>query len=65
MRSVTYPLSPVARIKFFHLGCSQMSSAASAVSVHQHMARLKSFLFLKRGRNAEMALRIVASEALG
>jgi len=42
----THPLSPVAKIKFFHFGCSQISSAASEVSVHQHRARLKSSLFL-------------------
>lgn len=52
-------------MKFFQRGCSQISSAASAVSVHQHMARLNSSLSLKRGRNAEIALFMVASEASG
>ncbi len=62
---ITYPLSPVARMKFFHLGCSQISSAASAVSVHQQSALLKSSLSLKRGRNVEMALLMVTSDASG
>lgn len=61
----TYPLSPVARMKFFHLGCSHISNAASAVSVHQHIARLKSSFSWKRGRRVEMALRIVTSDASG
>lgn len=63
--SPPYPLSPVASMKLFHLGCSQISSAASAVSVHQHIVLLNSSLSLNRGRNAEMALFIVASEACG
>ena len=61
----TYPLSPVARIRFLHRGCSQTSSAASAVSAHQHMARLKSGLSRKRGRKAATALRMDASDASG
>lgn len=52
-------------MKFFHLGCSHMSSDESAVSVHQHMDRLKSSLCVKRGRYVAMALRMVVSEALG
>lgn len=42
-----------------------MSSAASAVSVHQHMARLNSSLFLNCGRKAEMALLMVTSDESG
>lgn len=61
----THPLSPVARIKFFHLGCSQIRRAVSAVSVHQHSARLNSSLSAKRGRNVAMALRMPFSDASG
>lgn len=61
----TYPLSPVAKIKFFHLGCSQISRFASAVSVHQHIVRLKSSLSLKRGKSLAIAFRMVTSEASG
>ena len=61
----THPLSPVARMKFFHFGCSQIRSEASAVSVHQHMALLKISLSLKRGRKVEMAFRTLTSEASG
>jgi hypothetical protein len=62
---MTYPLSPVASMKCFHLGCSHNSNAASAVSVHQHIARLKSSFRLKRGKKVEMALRMVTSDASG
>lgn len=62
---LTHPLSPVARMKFFHFGCSQISSAASAVSVHQHKALLNSSFSLNRGRKAAIALRIVTSDASG
>jgi hypothetical protein len=63
--SSTYPLSPVAKIKFFHLGCSQINKLASAVSVHQHMLLLKSSLSLKRGINLAIAFRMVSSEESG
>ena len=61
----TDPLSPVARIKFFHLGCSHINKEASAVSVHQHIVRLKIFRSLKRGRKVEMDFRTLTSEASG
>lgn len=38
-------------MKFLHLGCSHINSAASAVSVHQHMALLNSGRPAKRGKN--------------
>ncbi len=63
--SSTYPLSPVASIRFFHFGCSQINNAASAVSVHQHMVLLKISRSLKRGRKVSMARRIDTSEASG
>lgn len=62
---IAYPLSPVANIKFFHLGCSQINKLASAVSVHQHIDRLKSSWSLKRGMNLAIAFRMLASEASG
>jgi hypothetical protein len=52
-------------MKFFHLGCSQIRSEASAVSVHQHIVLLKISLSLNRGRKVEMAFRILVSEASG
>jgi hypothetical protein len=61
----TYPLSPVARTKFFHLGCSHISNAASAVSVHQHKCLLNSSLSVNFGKNVAIAFRILASEAFG
>src|SRR4051794_40197273 len=60
-----YPLSPVAKIKFFHLGCSQINRLASAVSVHQHIARLKSSLSLNWGMSLAIAFRMVTSDASG
>lgn len=64
-RTKTYPLSPVARIKFFHSGCSHINSAASAVSVHQHRCLLNSSFSVNLGRNVAIALRILTSEASG
>jgi hypothetical protein len=42
-----------------------MSNAASAVSVHQHNARLNSSLFLNFGRNVATAFRMLTSDASG
>lgn len=61
----TYPLSPVASIKFFQRGCSQINKLASAVSVHQHIVRLRRSLSANCGINLVTALRIVPSEASG
>lgn len=62
---MTYPLSPVAKIKFFHLGCSHIKRLASAVSVHQHSALLNSSFSLNLGKKAEIARRIDASDSSG
>jgi hypothetical protein len=62
---IIHPLSPVARIKFLHRGCSHSNIAASAVFVHQHMDRLKTSLSVYCGRKASMALRIERSEVSG
>ena len=61
----TYPLSPVARTKFFHSGCSHISNAASAVSVHQHKCLLNNSFSVNVGKNVAMAFRILTSEASG
>lgn len=65
LHKMTHPLSPVARIKFLHLGCSQIKRLASAVSVHQHIALFRSGRSWKAGMNLAIAFRIVTSEASG
>jgi hypothetical protein len=62
---ITHPESPVARIKFFHCGCSHTSSDALAVSVHQHNARLNSGFCTNWGKYVSIALRMETSEAFG
>jgi hypothetical protein len=61
----TYPLSPVASTKFFHSGCSHISSAASAVSVHQQRCRLNNSFSVNFGRKVAMAFRMLTSDASG
>ena len=64
-RNHTYPLSPVASTKLRHCGCSQINNAASAVSVHQHIARLNNSLFLNWGKKVATAFRMLTSDASG
>lgn len=61
----TYPLSPVASTRFLNRGCSHTSRFASAVSVHQHIVRLKSSLLVNLGKNLAIAFLMVISDAAG